>query len=169
MATEDDSDQPAISGNDDESTVETGAGPDQDAEPSLNAPASGRPDGLADESTFDNPATHELYEWIDGMVEDGLLQGYSATDGQINQYLAVAQQKLNLPADAAANEMESQRLASIERATGAASRRAGIEWVTPDELARVSQPAALAPTTSEPAVATRPSARPTTPPQHKWR
>jgi hypothetical protein len=49
MATEHDSDQPAISGNDDETTVETGAGPDQDAEPSLNAPASGRPDGLADE------------------------------------------------------------------------------------------------------------------------
>lgn len=57
--------------------------------------ANGR-DGLADESTFDNPATHELYEWIDGMVEDGLLQGYSATDGQINQYLAVAQQSSSM-------------------------------------------------------------------------
>ena len=79
--------------------------------------------------------------------------------------LAIAQQKLNLPADAAANEMESQRLAAIERATGAASRRAGIEWVTPEELARVSQPAALGPTTAEPAVATKPA----TLPPHKWR
>ena len=49
MATEDDSDQPDTSGNDDETTVETGAEPDQDAEPSLNAPSSGRPDGLADD------------------------------------------------------------------------------------------------------------------------
>ena len=48
--------------------------------------------GSADESTFDNPATRELYEWIKGMADDGLLEGHSATDGQINQYLAVAQQ-----------------------------------------------------------------------------
>jgi sn-glycerol 3-phosphate transport system substrate-binding protein len=48
-------------------------------------------DGLADESTFDNPATHEVYEWIKGMADDGLLEPYSATDGQINHYLAVAQ------------------------------------------------------------------------------
>jgi sn-glycerol 3-phosphate transport system substrate-binding protein len=49
-------------------------------------------EGLADESTFDNEVTRELYEWIKGMADDGLLQGHSATDGQINQYLAVAQQ-----------------------------------------------------------------------------
>lgn len=78
--------------------------------------------------------------------------------------LAVAQQKLRLPAEASANEMESQRLAAIERASGAASRRAGIEWVTPDELARVSQPTALGPATAEPAVATKPKL-----PLHKWR
>lgn len=48
--------------------------------------------GTATESTFDNPATHEVYEWIKGMADDGLLEGYSATAGQINQYLAVAQQ-----------------------------------------------------------------------------
>jgi hypothetical protein len=83
--------------------------------------------------------------------------------------LAVAQQKLNLPSDAAANEMESQRLAAIERASGAASRRAGIEWVTPEELARVSQPAALGPANADPAVAARPTERPTTRLQHKWR
>lgn len=48
-------------------------------------------EGLADESTFDNPATHEVYEWIKGMADDGLLEAYSATDGQINHFLAVAQ------------------------------------------------------------------------------
>jgi len=78
--------------------------------------------------------------------------------------LAVAQQKLSMPAEATANELESQRLASIERATGAASRRAGIEWVTPDELARVSQPATQSPASAESAVATKPKL-----PQHKWR
>jgi sn-glycerol 3-phosphate transport system substrate-binding protein len=49
-------------------------------------------DGLADESTFDNEVTHEVYEWIKEMADEGLLQGHSATPGQINQYLAVAQQ-----------------------------------------------------------------------------
>jgi hypothetical protein len=65
--------------------------------------------------------------------------------------------------------MESQRLAVIERATGAVSRRAGIEWVTPEELARVSQPAALSPASSDPAVAARPTPPPTPRLQHKWR
>lgn len=53
-------------------------------------------DGLADESTFDNEVTRELYTWIKGMADDGLLQGHSATDGQINQYLAVAQQNSSM-------------------------------------------------------------------------
>lgn len=53
-------------------------------------------DGTATESTFDNPATREVYEWIAGMAEDGLLQGFSATGGQINQYLAVAQQNSSM-------------------------------------------------------------------------
>ena len=48
-------------------------------------------EGLADEATFDNPATRELYTWIKAMADDGLLVGYSDTAGQINQYLAVAQ------------------------------------------------------------------------------
>ena len=38
-------------------------------------------EGLADESTFDNEVTHELYTWIKEMADDGLLQGHSATDG----------------------------------------------------------------------------------------
>jgi sn-glycerol 3-phosphate transport system substrate-binding protein len=53
-------------------------------------------EGLADESTFDNETTRELYTWIKEMADDGLLQGHSATDGQINQYLAVAQQNSSM-------------------------------------------------------------------------
>ena len=53
-------------------------------------------DGLADRSTFDNDTTRELYTWIKEMAEAGLLQGHSATDGQINQYLAVAQQNSSM-------------------------------------------------------------------------
>jgi sn-glycerol 3-phosphate transport system substrate-binding protein len=53
-------------------------------------------DDTATESTFDNPVTHEIYEWIKGMADDGLLAGFSATSGQINQYLAVAQQNSSM-------------------------------------------------------------------------
>lgn len=53
-------------------------------------------DGTATESTFDNPATREVYEWVKGMADDGLLAGFSATSGQINQYLAVAQQNSSM-------------------------------------------------------------------------
>jgi sn-glycerol 3-phosphate transport system substrate-binding protein len=52
--------------------------------------------GLATESTFDNEVTREIYTWIKEMADDGLLQGHSATDGQINQYLAVAQQNSSM-------------------------------------------------------------------------
>ncbi len=71
--------------------------------------------------------------------------------------LAVAQQNLGLHGLANANEQESQRLAAQERAGGAVSRRAGIEWVSPDEMARVAQVAPLAPT---PTGATLPPAAP---------
>jgi len=57
--------------------------------------------------------------------------------------LAIAQRHLGLHDLAQANERESQRLAAWERSTGEVSRRAGIRWVTPDELARVAQPAPL--------------------------
>ncbi|HMJ78483.1 MAG TPA: extracellular solute-binding protein, partial [Iamia sp.] len=53
-------------------------------------------EGTATESTFDNPVTHEVYDWIKGMADDDLLAGFSATAGQINQYLAVAQQNSSL-------------------------------------------------------------------------
>jgi hypothetical protein len=45
----------------------------------------------------------------------------------------------------AANEQESQRLAALERATGAVSQRAGVRWVAPEDMSRVAQPSPLAP------------------------
>lgn len=60
--------------------------------------------------------------------------------------LAVAQQKLGMAGQAAANEQEALRLAAWERATGAVSRRLGVEWVSPAEMARVAQPAPWTPT-----------------------
>jgi tetratricopeptide (TPR) repeat protein len=57
--------------------------------------------------------------------------------------LAVAQQKLGMLGQAAANERESQRLAAWERTTGAVSQQAGIQWVTPAEISRVAQTAPL--------------------------
>jgi tetratricopeptide (TPR) repeat protein len=53
--------------------------------------------------------------------------------------LAVAQQRSGLVAQAAANELESQRLAAMERSRGDVSRRAGVRWVTAQEMARASQ------------------------------
>jgi tetratricopeptide (TPR) repeat protein len=54
--------------------------------------------------------------------------------------LAIALQRSGRPGEAAANEMESQRLAAMERQRGEVSRRAGVHWVTPEEMARASQP-----------------------------
>jgi len=54
--------------------------------------------------------------------------------------LAMAQQRIGLVGPAAANEAESQRLAALERSRGEVSRRAGVQWVTPDEMARALQP-----------------------------
>ena len=79
--------------------------------------------------------------------------------------LAVAQQKLGMAGQAAANEQESQRLAALDRSAGAVSRRAGVQWVSPAEMARVTQPGSPTPVTQNPATA----ARPTTTGQTKWR
>lgn len=69
--------------------------------------------------------------------------------------LAIAQQKVGKQLESAISEQESQRLAAWDRANGAISRRAGVQWVSPAEMARVPQPAMLGPT-SEPATASRP-------------
>jgi tetratricopeptide (TPR) repeat protein len=71
--------------------------------------------------------------------------------------LAVAQHKLGLQAQAAANERESQRLAAWERASGAVSRREGVRWVSAEEMARVAQPAPLAPAVSSAAQPSQPT------------
>lgn len=53
--------------------------------------------------------------------------------------LAIALQKIGQCDAAAANEVESQRLAALERSRGEVSRRAGIQWVTPAEMARAGR------------------------------
>jgi tetratricopeptide (TPR) repeat protein len=73
--------------------------------------------------------------------------------------LAVAQQKLGLDAQSTANEQQSQRLAAMDRAAGAISKRAGINWVSPEELARCSQTTTFgSAAVTEPATASRPAA-----------
>jgi tetratricopeptide (TPR) repeat protein len=79
--------------------------------------------------------------------------------------LAVAQQKLGQVAQSSVNEQESLRLAALERSVGATSKRAGIQWVSPDEMSRVLQPAPLTAAANDPAIANRPNQ----PPQHRWR
>jgi tetratricopeptide (TPR) repeat protein len=53
--------------------------------------------------------------------------------------LAMAQQKMGMHSQSAANEQESLRLATLERARGDVSRRAGVRWVAPEDMARTSQ------------------------------
>ncbi len=54
--------------------------------------------------------------------------------------LAVTELSLGQHEQAAANEKYAQYLAARDRATGAAARRSGIEWVSPQDLSRVAQP-----------------------------
>jgi tetratricopeptide (TPR) repeat protein len=54
--------------------------------------------------------------------------------------LAIAQQKLGLYGPAGANQQEAERLAAWDRAHSALSRRLGIQWVSPHQLAQVASP-----------------------------
>jgi tetratricopeptide (TPR) repeat protein len=63
--------------------------------------------------------------------------------------LAIAQGKLGFHGEAVANEQESQRLAAMERAAGAVSKRVGVEWVSAGQMADVAQPG-LVPTAAVP-------------------
>jgi sn-glycerol 3-phosphate transport system substrate-binding protein len=56
----------------------------------------GRGDGTTDAAAFDTDKTVELYRWIDDMKNDGLLQVIPDTPGQINHYLAMAQQTASM-------------------------------------------------------------------------
>ena len=67
--------------------------------------------------------------------------------------LAVAQRKLGMHGQSAANERESQRLAALERAAGAVSRRAGVRWMAPEDMGRVAQ---RSPVTANPMVTEAP-------------
>jgi sn-glycerol 3-phosphate transport system substrate-binding protein len=44
----------------------------------------------------DNPKAAELYTWFKQMNDDGLLEPIAATEGQINQYLAIASRKSSM-------------------------------------------------------------------------
>lgn len=88
--------------------------------------------------------------------------------------LAVVEQKLGRHAEAVANQRYAEQLAARDRATGGVSRRQGVTWVTPDELARVAQPLPLPPAQVHPqmagrmqAAATPPGAR-QAPPRSAW-
>jgi tetratricopeptide (TPR) repeat protein len=87
--------------------------------------------------------------------------------------LAVAQSKLGLASQSVANEQESQRLASMDRAAGTVSRRAGVEWVSPEELARISQsglsPASSPVPSAAPGQEPMTAARPAAPAKTMWR
>jgi len=53
----------------------------------------GRGPGQTTEAAFDTDKTRELYTWIRDMNKDGLLTAIPNTDGNIDDYLAMAQQK----------------------------------------------------------------------------
>jgi sn-glycerol 3-phosphate transport system substrate-binding protein len=53
-------------------------------------------DGQPTEATFDTPEARELLEFLQRMNRDGLLNIYSATEGGINHFLALAQQQSSM-------------------------------------------------------------------------
>ena len=52
--------------------------------------------GTADKATFDTPQAVKLFTFLKKMKDDGLLDPIPGTDGQINQYLALAQQNSSM-------------------------------------------------------------------------
>jgi tetratricopeptide (TPR) repeat protein len=78
--------------------------------------------------------------------------------------LAIAQQKLGLIGQAVANQQEADRLALWERSTGAVSRRAGVQWVAPEQFAQAAPPAAADPVTDRAIPAGLPTAQNAPPP-----
>jgi sn-glycerol 3-phosphate transport system substrate-binding protein len=51
----------------------------------------GRGTGTTDQAALDNDVTRNLYTWIKSMSDDGLLNVIPDTQGQVDQYLAMAQ------------------------------------------------------------------------------
>jgi sn-glycerol 3-phosphate transport system substrate-binding protein len=56
----------------------------------------GRGSGTTDQAAFDTSTTVDLFTWIDSMNADGLLQVIADTPGQVNHYLAMAQQNASM-------------------------------------------------------------------------
>ena len=56
----------------------------------------GRGSGTTDQAALDNQVTVDLYTWIKSMSDDGLLDVIPDTQGQIGQYLAMAQAKSSM-------------------------------------------------------------------------
>ena len=52
--------------------------------------------GQTTEATFDTDQTKQIFDWIAGMVKDGLLTPTQATDGNFDHYLAMANQKASI-------------------------------------------------------------------------
>jgi len=69
----------------------------------------GRGPGETTEAAFDQPTTVELYTWIADMVRDGLMEAVPDTPGQINHYLALAQQNgtMTIETSTAATSVEA--------------------------------------------------------------
>jgi sn-glycerol 3-phosphate transport system substrate-binding protein len=64
----------------------------------------GRGDGDTGAATLaDSPQALELFEWFEGMVDDGLVQAVPATPGQIDQYLALATQSSSMLIDSSSS------------------------------------------------------------------
>ena len=60
----------------------------------------GRGDGETTSATLDgNPRSLELFEWFASMIDDGLLEPVPGTPGQIDQYLALANQSASMLVD----------------------------------------------------------------------
>ncbi|CAN5654277.1 ABC transporter substrate-binding protein [soil metagenome] len=55
-------------------------------------------DGLAEKSEFDNESTAEVFEWLQGMQNDGLLKAYPFS-ASIDQFLAMANQSSSILID----------------------------------------------------------------------
>jgi sn-glycerol 3-phosphate transport system substrate-binding protein len=64
---------------------------------------------LATEATVDNDAFLEVLTWLKDMNDDGLMLPFPATEGQINHYLALAQQNgsMGIETSAASTAIES--------------------------------------------------------------
>lgn len=56
----------------------------------------GRGSGETTSAVFDDAQTLQTIQWLKGMVDDGLLQAIPDTDGQVNDYLAMAQQTASM-------------------------------------------------------------------------